>query len=667
MGLYDAEILEESILKNVLNIPYADVRAGKLRIFNLDYRRLSQRIEELYEEKNFFKLFDVIYNSSDLSRYRRKRMHKKSMRITRIEVDLFFALEVQTLMLDLYEKYNYKYYKKIADQVDELTWVGHKKKYKDVSIKLDGLKDMSYTLKEYQLDFIRDYVNIRDKNGLEGFILSFDQGLGKTLTSVALSHLLKKEQTIIVCPNTLKGNWAYEIKAYFKKYADTKIFDREVYIVGQGKFDKKFNKFVIVNLEAISTVLPYINSTEDTMIIVDESHNFRNIEGKRTQELINLKYKTSCKDVLLMSGTPIKAIPNEIVPAMRLIDPLFTDEVAVVYKRMFDVEGLLTANIFKRRFSQIMHRKTKAEVLTLPNKYIEDKAFPLDNGEDYTLAHVRMLVTNEFKRLYELETPKITEYKREYLGYIRTYSRASEFRTNRYIEYCEAVSSGQMLEYHELDLEEFKMFTLNFVKPYITDREEYKRFLRVETLYMRLQQSCMGRALGAILPKYRTQLFIDLYETHKASIFEMIDNEDKKCVIFSPFRTVVEHLYKDLEENGYGVVKLVGGTKDRMEVIKNFKECDDVDIIIATTQTMATGVTLTEAALMLFFGTPWRSTDFDQCCDRIYRIGQTKDVHIYKIILSTSRLNLSNRIDDILQWSNSLFTGFVEIDGIEGE
>lgn len=63
---------------------------------------------------------------------------------------------------------------------------------------------------------------------------------------------------------------------------------------------------------------------------------------------------------------------------------------------------------------------------------------------------------------------------------------------------------------------------------------------------------------------------------------------------------------------------------------------------------------------MFFFGPPWRSADFDQCCDRIYRIGQDVDVTIYNVILDTPHMNLSSRMDAILKWSSDMFHAAID-------
>ena len=57
---------------------------------------------------------------------------------------------------------------------------------------------------------------------------------------------------------------------------------------------------------------------------------------------------------------------------------------------------------------------------------------------------------------------------------------------------------------------------------------------------------------------------------------------------------------------------------------------------------------------MLFFGTPYRYTDFQQSCDRIHRIRQTTPVNIYTVLLDTKEKNVTSRIEEIMIWSKNI-------------
>ena len=431
-----------------------------------------------------------------------------------------------------------------------------------------------------------------------------------------------------------------------------------MFVHGSNKYkmtDK--TKYIIVNLEAIPAIFNIIGKDKNSILIVDEMHNVRNMTGKRTLELIDLKKRLGKTDVLLMSGTPIKALPNEIVPSLMLIDPLFTDEVAKLYNRCFNVDGVGTKDIVNARFGMVMHRKTKKEVLTLPEKNLHTLNFKLKDSDKYISANVTIDVNAAFQKLYKVEMDRSVELKRNYIDMIYKYSKAPRKELDEYMKYLE----HPFEQYHEAYLEKMKNFVLQYVTPNIVHPVDAKNFKEAETAYLRMKERAMGKALGEVMHPRRKEMFIQLYEQNKKEIIKMIRNATKKTVIFSTLLEVVHYIGNDLEKQGIKNVKIVGGSGDRMKLIQQFKNDEDTEVLIATSQTLSTGVTLTEANQMFFFGTPWRSADYNQCCDRIYRIGQTTDVNIYNVLLDTgAELNLSTRMNDILNWSDNMFNNMIE-------
>ena len=74
-------------------------------------------------------------------------------------------------------------------------------------------------------------------------------------------------------------------------------------------------------------------------------------------------------------------------------------------------------------------------------------------------------------------------------------------------------------------------------------------------------------------------------------------------------------------------------------------------ILIGTWQKIGTGLTLTAANYMIFLDTPWTYSIFDQACDRIHRISQTKPVFIYNLIASNT---IDERVKYLLNLKKSL-------------
>lgn len=630
-----------------------------ITIKGINFRKFIQRIKSYYSENNFSKIFMMVYTNKSEKLWKKGRIKKSEMTVKHLKFPVFFSLEIAMILEDLGSYYCVPYYMKMAKAIRTKTWVNNlHKPVEKKSIDLSGLQNIRYTLKPYQKDFIEMYPTVKSRFNLNGYLLSFDQGLGKTLTAISLAECLNKDQIIVVCPNSLKENWSYEIKEYFYKYSDEKLWRQEVFVHGAKGYEiTKNTKYLIVNLEAIPAIYNLLNNKKDSIIIVDEMHNIRNMKGKRTTELIDLKTKLGKPDVLLMSGTPIKALPNEIVPSLMMIDPLFTHEVAELYTKCFNVDGVGTKEIVNTRFGMVMHRKTKKEVLQLPEKNLHTLSFKLKGGDKYISHIVKQDVKRVFESLYHKELANSKELQQNYINMINKYHKAPRGEYDEYMKYID----HPFEDYNEAYLEKMKRFVEMYVKPNIYYPVDLKNFKDAETAYLRMKERAMGKALGQIMHPRRKEMFIQLYEQNKEDIIERIQNATKKTVIFSTLLEVVNYISDDLKKQGIGNVKIVGGSGDRMKLIQQFKNNEDIEVLIATSQTLSTGVTLTEANQMFFFGTPWRSADYNQCCDRIYRIGQNTDVDIYNILLDTGNdLNLSTRMNDILNWSDDMFNNMIE-------
>lgn len=628
----------------------------------MDFSLFLNRVKLYYNENSFNRIFIRNYTKRSEKQWERRKIRKKDMKIKNLSFPLFFALEISMILDDLGTYFKINYYKKMAKMIREKTWVGRMYDViEEQPIDISKLNNIKYELKPYQKEFVQLYPTLKYRFNLIGFVLSFDQGLGKTLTSLSLSECLNKELVIICCPNSIKDNWANEGFEYFNKYHNNiSLWREEWYVHGNSKF--RFNdktKYIVVNHEAIDKIIPLVKGTnKDTMIIVDESHYFRNMTGKRTSELLSLKEATNCKDNLMMSGTPIKAIPNEIIPTLMMIDPLFTEEIANIYRLCFNVDGIGTKNIVNSRFGIIMHRRLKKDVLTLPPKKEYTLRLKVSNPQKYLSSQVSKEIGELFEELMEESLKTHGKTKDAYIALVKAHHKAPRHEYNIYMNYLKNLS----MDIHELDQDVIRNFTKLYIYPFLTS-QQLKHFKDLETAYIRIKERCMGRAIGAILPKRKTELFIDLFDSHKDKFIEMIDNNPRKTIIFSSQRGVVDHIEKVLQEEEIGVVKIVGGTENRMDKILEFKNSDDIQVIVASFA-LATGVTLTEANQVIFFSKDYRDVNNRQAMDRAHRIGQTEEVSVFTVLLDSGNLlNISTKADQITRWSAEQFDAMMnEID-----
>jgi SNF2 family DNA or RNA helicase len=77
---------------------------------------------------------------------------------------------------------------------------------------------------------------------------------------------------------------------------------------------------------------------------------------------------------------------------------------------------------------------------------------------------------------------------------------------------------------------------------------------------------------------------------------------------------------------------LDGATKDRMNVVRKFNTDRHIPVFLISLKAGGTGLNLTGADMVIHFDPWWNPAVEDQATDRAHRIGQTKNVNVYKLI-----------------------------------
>jgi helicase SWR1 len=106
---------------------------------------------------------------------------------------------------------------------------------------------------------------------------------------------------------------------------------------------------------------------------------------------------------------------------------------------------------------------------------------------------------------------------------------------------------------------------------------------------------------------------------------------------------MLDILERFLNLHGYTYVRLDGSTKVevRQQVVDRFNNDQKVFCFISSTRSGGIGLNLTGADSIVFFDTDWNPAMDKQAQDRCHRIGQTRTVHIYRLItLSTIEENI---------------------------
>ena len=122
-------------------------------------------------------------------------------------------------------------------------------------------------------------------------------------------------------------------------------------------------------------------------------------------------------------------------------------------------------------------------------------------------------------------------------------------------------------------------------------------------------------------------------ETCMELIKGVIEGEHK-ALIFSQFASMLELLEEDLKKEKIAYYKITGSTSKerRMEMVKAFNE-DRTPVFLISLKAGGTGLNLTGADVVIHYDPWWNVAAQNQATDRAHRIGQTRIVTVYKIIV----------------------------------
>jgi SNF2 family DNA or RNA helicase len=129
---------------------------------------------------------------------------------------------------------------------------------------------------------------------------------------------------------------------------------------------------------------------------------------------------------------------------------------------------------------------------------------------------------------------------------------------------------------------------------------------------------------------------------------EVVDEGDK-TLIFTQYRQMGELLSRHLHaELGVAAPFLHGGLDQpaRDRLVEEFQTGEGPAILLVSLRAGGTGLNLTGASHVVHYDRWWNPAVEDQATDRAHRIGQTRTVHVHKLVTAGS---LEERVDELLQ------------------
>jgi helicase SWR1 len=142
-----------------------------------------------------------------------------------------------------------------------------------------------------------------------------------------------------------------------------------------------------------------------------------------------------------------------------------------------------------------------------------------------------------------------------------------------------------------------------------------------------------------------------------ATLLRDLQSGGHRVLIFTQMTKVLDILEQFLNIHGHRYLRLDGSTKVEQRQILTDRFNTDTSILafILSSRSGGLGINLTGADTVIFYDLDWNPAMDKQCQDRAHRIGQTRDVHIYKFVseytIEANILRKSNQkrlLDDVI-------------------
>lgn len=430
-------------------------------------------------------------------------------------------------------------------------------------------------MRDYQVAGLNWLVSLHE-NGISG-ILADEMGLGKTLQTIAFLGYLRhicdiRGPHLIVVPKSTLDNWKREFTMWTPE-VDVLVLqgakEERHQLINDRLIDEKFD-VCITSYEMILREKAHLRKFAWEYIIIDEAHRIKNEESSLAQ-IIRL---FTSRNRLLITGTPLQNNLHELWALLNFLLPdVFGDSEA------FD-QWFSSQNADQDTVVQQLHRVLRPFLLRRVKSDVEKSLLP----------------------------------KKE---------------VNLYIG-----MSDMQVKWYKKILEK----DIDAVNGAGGKRESKTRLLNI---VMQLRKCCNHPYLfeGAEPgPPYTTDEHL-IYNAGKMIMLDKIltrmKKQDSRVLIFSQMSRVLDILedYCVFREHKYCRIDGSTAHEDRIAGIDEYnRPGSEKFVFLLTTRAGGLGINLTSADIVILFDSDWNPQADLQAMDRAHRIGQTKQVVVFRFV-----------------------------------
>ena len=434
-------------------------------------------------------------------------------------------------------------------------------------------------MRDYQVAGLNWLISLHE-NGISG-ILADEMGLGKTLQTIAFLGYLRyicdiKGPHLITVPKSTLDNWSREFKRWTPE-VDVLVLqgakdDRHA-LINERVIDEKFD-VLITSYEMILREKSHLKKFAWEYIIVDEAHRIKNEESSLAQ-IIRM---FSSRNRLLITGTPLQNNLHELWALLNFLLP--------------DVFG--DSEAFDSWFSN------------------------QEADQDTVVQQLHRVLRPFLLRRVKSDVEKSLLPKKE----LNLYVGMSEMQVKWYQKILEK--------------------DIDAVNGAAGKRESKTRLLNI---VMQLRKCCNHPYLfdGAEPgPPYTTDEHLVFNSGKMIILDKLLDRmkeQGSRVLIFSQMSRVLDILEDFCVFRGHKYCRIDGGTahEDRIAAIDNYNAPDSEKFIfLLTTRAGGLGINLTSADIVFLYDSDWNPQADLQAMDRAHRIGQTKQVRVFRFVTESA-------------------------------
>lgn len=266
----------------------------------------------------------------------------------------------------------------------------------------------------------------------------------------------------------------------------------------------------------------------------------------------------------------------------------------------------------------------------------------------------------KFKELYE--TPIIKEQNEDVMNKLKKQIEPFVLRRTKGEVLTELPDKTVTILNNEMSEEQYNIYMsyMAQARKEIMSQIDINGFeksqIKILSLLMRLRQICCH-------PK----LFLREYEGESSKLNQCIEIiQDAvlgghKILLFSSYTSMFEIIEGKLKNIGVKYLKLTGQTKvgERIELVDKFNTDENIKVFLISLKAGGTGLNLTGADMVIHYDPWWNLSAENQATDRTYRIGQKRNVQVYKLITKNS---IEEKIYELQQKKAKLIDNMLSTD-----